>query len=127
MRSAHFDQQRERASALIRQVLDDNPFTTLQVVLEPTGEVKTLRPRLLEALLAVCQASPTYLDKFYALQPGRANGAKRLSVVLPLRLRAAVDPEWLAEVGESASVVWRGTDADVPVEEELEVFEYAWM
>jgi radical SAM superfamily enzyme YgiQ (UPF0313 family) len=126
LRSAQFDRQRERAAGLIRQVLDDNPFTTLQVVLEPAAEVKSLRPRLLESLLAVCQASPTYLDKFYALQPGRANGAKRLVVVLPLRLRASADPDWLADVGESASVVWRGNLGDVPADDELDVFEYAW-
>jgi len=66
-----------------------------------------------------------YLDKFYSMQPGRANGAKRLVVVLPLPLCASADPDWLADVGESASVVWRGSDGEIPAEDELDVFEYA--
>jgi hypothetical protein len=113
----------ERAATLVRCVLGDNPYTTLQVVLEPTGEPRHLAPALLESLLGVCQERPTYLDKFYALQPGRPNGAKRLIVVMPSAQRANVDPEWLADVGATANVVWRGPEA--PAEEELDVFEYA--
>jgi hypothetical protein len=132
LRSAHFGQQRERAAALIRAVLAANPFTTLQVVLEPSGPLDPpavrheLGPGLLEALLAVCQESPTYLDKFYALQPGSANGAKRLIVLLPLSLRPAVDPDWIEGVGESATLVWRGTTAEGYAEEEMDAHEYAW-
>jgi hypothetical protein len=118
LRGTRFD----TAAALIRRVLDDNPYTTLQVVLEPIGETRHVTPALLESLLAVCQERPTYLDKFYALQPGRPNGAKRLIVVLPAARRRSVDPDWLTEIGATASVVWRG--ADVPVEQELDAFEY---
>ena len=63
---------------------------------------------MLADLLAACLDSPTYLDKFYALQPGRPNGAKRLVVLLPLALRAGCDPDWVAAVGDVASIAWRG-------------------
>jgi radical SAM superfamily enzyme YgiQ (UPF0313 family) len=129
LRSAHLGRQREAAAGHVRRLLADNPFTTLQIVLEPTaaepGElVRTLPPDLAEGLLAVGQESPTYLDKFYALQPGRPAGAKRVVVVLPLTLRDAVDPGWLEELGATASVVWRGTGGPAPDPDELDVFEY---
>ncbi len=108
-------------------MLDANPYTTLQVVLEPaaTEVAERLPPRLLEALLAACQERPTYLDKFYALQPGPVNGAKRLVVVLPLALRPALAGEWTEDGGEYATLVWRGALAES--EEDMEAHEYAWI
>src|SRR5437764_2052755 len=79
-------------------------------------------PRLLETLTAACQSTPTYLDKFYALQPGGAIGAKRLIVVLPAELRARCDLDWCDELGSLATLVWRGEAAD----EELAAYECAW-
>jgi len=107
----------------------NNPFTTLQVVLEPTpdqgceGLRRSLSLRLLEGLARVCQDAPTYLDRFYGLQPGRPNGAKRLIVVLPACLRGRLDSAWVEEIGTVASVAWRGNAA---AEAEMEAFEYAW-
>ena len=37
LRSAHFDRHAGEAAALVRRLLADNPYTTLQVVLEPGG------------------------------------------------------------------------------------------
>jgi hypothetical protein len=128
LRAADFGSWRARVETLIRDILDSNPFTTLQVVLEPFGRDDVpvrLRPSLLEALMAVCQERPTYLDKFYALQPGRINGAKRLVVVLPQGLRGEVPARWVEAVGESATLVWRGAAAEA--EEEMEAHEYAWV
>jgi radical SAM superfamily enzyme YgiQ (UPF0313 family) len=130
LRSAHFDRHGREAAALIRQVLADNPYTTLQVVLEPAGLVdaaavaRQFPPRLLEALIAVCQEAPTYLDKFYALQPGGVNGAKRLIVLLPAALRPRLGADWLEDVGACATVVWRGAAEAAP--EAMEANEYAW-
>ena len=127
LRSACFDRNAREAAALIRQVLADNPFTTLQVVLEsadPAAVVRQFRPRLLEGLIAVGQESPTYLDKFYALQPGGVNGAKRLIVLLPRELRPRLPAEWVEDVAGLATVVWRGAAGAVP--EEMEANEYAW-
>ncbi len=114
LRSRAFERCLSRAEAVIRQVLDDNPFTTLQVVLEPVEPVDPVRVQeqlnevVLEKLLAVCQSRPTYLDRYYALQPGSTNGAKRLIVLLPGRMRDQVDPEWIDAVGERATLVWQG-------------------
>jgi radical SAM superfamily enzyme YgiQ (UPF0313 family) len=123
MRSGTFDQRRHQAAALIRQLLDDNPFTTLQVVLEPLGEISS---RTVAALMDACQANPTYLDRYYALQPGRHNGAKRLVIVLPAAQRLQIDPHWLEIVGAQATLVWRGLGAESGAQTDLEPYEYAW-
>jgi radical SAM superfamily enzyme YgiQ (UPF0313 family) len=133
LQAANFDRRRQGAVECVRRVLDVNPFTTLQVVLEPAADAapaelgESLSPRLLDVLIGACQERPTYLDKFYALQPGRPNGAKRLIVVLPSRLRDGLNHGWVEEVGAAATIVWRGTMDEVPPETELEAHEYAWV
>jgi radical SAM superfamily enzyme YgiQ (UPF0313 family) len=130
LRSADFEPRRHEAAERIRQVLRANPFTTLQVVLQPAAGAtpaavqRMFRPRVLDALTAACQAEPTYLDRYYALQPGRANGAKRLVLLLPLSMRPDLDAEWLDEVGSQAAVVWRGNADSALASSELEAFEY---
>ena len=130
LRSAHFDRKAGEAAALVRGLLADNPFTTLQVVLEPGGATdmdavrRHFRPGLLESLIAVCQEAPTYLDKFYALQPGALNGAKRLILLLPLALRPQLGDDWLDEATTCSTVVWRRPAEQAP--EEMEADEYAW-
>jgi radical SAM superfamily enzyme YgiQ (UPF0313 family) len=120
LESADFAGQRREAAALIRHVLDEEPFTTLQVVLEParpTGPAALchdLGPAVLETLTAACQVQPTYLDRYYALQPGRANGAKRLILLLPRELRAQLNEGWLEAAEAYASLVWAGTPARGP-------------
>src|SRR5262249_22798228 len=125
VQATNLDAQRHAIAAAIERVLADNPFTTLQVVLAPTSAefVNSLSPRLLHTLTPACQARPTYLDKFYALQPGRTNGAKRLIALLPGQLRTHVDADWLAEIGASATIVWRGRPG---ADAELEPYEYTW-
>jgi hypothetical protein len=126
LRSADFQHHRHQAAALITHLLNENPYTTLQVILEPptdsgqraTDIRQSLSRQTLETLMAVCQQNPTYLDRFYALQPGRPIGAKRLVVLLPLAERSRLDPAWIAEVGDFATLVWRGTeDAAMELEE----------
>jgi radical SAM superfamily enzyme YgiQ (UPF0313 family) len=126
LRSAQLDRHERVAVALIRHVLTANPFTTLQVVLEPVDVQKRINLQLLESLTAVCQELPTYLDKFYALQPGRTNGARRLIIVLPLDVRATLGSEWIEEVGEYATLVWRGEVAEGCREDEMETHESMW-
>lgn len=107
----------------VRELLVTNPFTTLQVVLEPGGAVEgALGTSFLNAVLAVCLENPTYLDKFYALLPGRPNGAKRVVVLLPLAARDATDPDAVAAAGAFASAVWHTAAADEP--DDLEPHEY---
>jgi hypothetical protein len=83
--------------------------------------------RLLGEIGAACQEHPTYLDRYYALQPGRPNGAKRLIVLLPISMRDEVDPEWRDETGECATVVWHG-EIEPPIPEtKMEPYEYGWV
>jgi radical SAM superfamily enzyme YgiQ (UPF0313 family) len=120
LRSGDLDARRHEIPALVERLLDANPFTTLQVVLEPTALSdgatlkRSLSPRLLDLVTDACQSRPTYLDKFYALQPGRPNGAKRLIVVLPATIRAQVNADWLDVISENATVVWQGAADATP-------------
>jgi hypothetical protein len=110
--STAFDRHMNRACELVRDVLKANPFTTLQVVLESNGAADAVQRHLdvkcLEALTQACQESPTYLDKYYALQPGRLSGAKRIVVLLPFGMRERLDPDWLVAIGEWTTIVWQG-------------------
>ncbi len=131
LRSARFGLRGGEAAGLIGEVLRANPFTTLQVVLEPAGELtpRALRQeigaRLLGELMTACLTNPTYLDKFYALQPGRPNGAKRLVVVLPLALRERLPRAWGAEAAMFATVAWRVSAGQAACRNEMEAHEIA--
>lgn len=122
LRSKDFDRQSRTAAKLIDRLLAENPYTTLQVVLEPTGQPQFLTSATFEALLAACFRNPTYLDKFYSVLPGRPKGAKRLVVVLPGEERGLLDPAWIAETGNYAAIVWQG---QLPPDAELDEHEYA--
>ncbi len=114
LRGRHLAERREEIAKVVRGLLADNPFTTLQIVLEP-GEIADaceLNTGWLAGLFAVTQETPTYLDKFYALQPGRANGAKRLVLLLPAEFRSRLATEWVEEVEEFATIAWEGVDAE---------------
>jgi radical SAM superfamily enzyme YgiQ (UPF0313 family) len=119
--STDFHAARDLAAEVTSCLLRTNPFATLEVVLEPSGDPRSITPLVLERIARACYARPTYLDKFYAVLPGRAKGAKRLVVVLPLGQRPTVGAEWIDAVGEFASIVWRGDEA---AEDELEAHEY---
>jgi hypothetical protein len=129
-RSARFGKKVRDAVSAIRAVLEANPFTTLQVVIEPAGRLtsesirREINPRLLGDLMTACQAGPTYLDKFYALQPGRPNGAKRLLVLLPLPLRERLPADWIDALAASATLVW--TSPDPAGNDSMEPHEYVW-
>jgi radical SAM superfamily enzyme YgiQ (UPF0313 family) len=108
LRSADFDSRREGAAGLIRQVLADNPHTTLQVILDPTADPQRLTARALETFLGACYSSSSYLDLYYGLHPSPLLGAKRLVVLLPGEERARLEPGWIEQVGQYATLVWHG-------------------
>ncbi len=108
--------QREVVSCL-HSVLDNDRFTTLQVVLEPkepdvVGICQGCAPALAHNLRQACAQQPTYLDKYYALHPGPPRGARRLVLLLPSALRAILPTDWLDTWREAATLVWRGEQAD---------------
>ena len=102
--SADFDARRDDVVAIVRRVLADNPFTTLQVVLESSAGDNLTIPAL-EEMASACHAHPTYLDKYYALQPGGLNGAKRMVVIRSDR-REWIPTEWIDDATKFASLVW---------------------
>ncbi len=122
LRAKDFDRQSSAAADLIDRLLADNPYTTLQVVLEPTGQPHSLTSATFEALRAACFRNPTYLDKFYSVLPGRPKGAKRLVVRLAAEQRSSIDPQWIAETANYAAIVWQG---QLPPDAVLDEHEYA--
>jgi radical SAM superfamily enzyme YgiQ (UPF0313 family) len=131
LRSSDFHNSRQRAAQLVEQLLSDNPFTTLQVVLEPIppfplgdgrGEgaanisdlPETLTTCCCDAILRAAMQHPTYLDRFYSVHPGSMKGAKRLIIVLPSTERDQVKPDWLEEISQYATVAWRDNQNPYP-------------
>ena len=96
----------------VEQVLADNPFTTLQVVLEPSGASAPPGPAAVSRLLEACYARPTYLDRFYAVMPGVPKGAKRVVLLLPAAARASLTDEWVETLTDQAAILWHGPGAD---------------
>ena len=103
--SADFHQKRKEAAALIDRLLTDNPYTTLQVIFEPTADPDRLTVETLNLLLATCYKTPTYLDRYYSLHPGRLLGAKRLFVWLPQELSADSVDAWCRHVTNYATIL----------------------
>jgi radical SAM superfamily enzyme YgiQ (UPF0313 family) len=113
-RSRNFARHREAVASIIRRVLVDNPFATLQVILEPSADsgsaafVEEMAHSLLSGWLSVCLEQPTYLDRYYSMQPGGLNGAKRLVLLLPEEWEPHLPADWLEATREhAATVVWR--------------------
>ncbi len=123
IRGSRFKPHRGMVCELISRLLADNPHTTLQIVLEPTADPREVTPGFLEALREACLSQTSYLDRFYAILPGRWHGAKRLVIVLPVACRDEVGFEWIDRMAESASIVWTGAENDF-AEDELEPHEY---
>jgi hypothetical protein len=108
LKSADFRARAAEAAEVVRQVLVDNPHTTLQVVLEPAGDPRHLTADVLETLLAASHESLSYLDWFYSLHPIRLLGAKQLVVLLPAALEASLDEAWLEAMEDRATIHWAG-------------------
>ncbi len=114
LRAADFDDQQDAAAALVRRLIEDNPHTTLQVVLEPTGRPERLTLRALETIQAACYPSANYLDRFYSLHPNPLLRAKRMIVLVEDHRPAAIDPDWVELVEGYATLVWRDANRRPP-------------
>jgi radical SAM superfamily enzyme YgiQ (UPF0313 family) len=106
LRSADFHARRREAAELIDGLLADNPHTTLQIVLEPTGDSERLTTETLELLLSTCYRTTTYLDRYYSLHPGRLLGSKRLVVALPQEPQRQPSESWRHSVAEYATLLF---------------------
>lgn len=107
LKAADFETALPTAVRLIEQLLAANPFTTLQAVLDPTASPQSLTPAVLEALWSACLKQPTYLDRYYALQPGRPIGAKRLVMVLDTSRHDNLVSKCWEKIGSVATLIWR--------------------
>ena len=126
LQSTDFRQHRDEACQLIRQLLDDNPHSTLRIVLEPTRDPASLKMSFLQAIRTACLKEPSYLDRFYSMQLGRPKGAKHIVIRLPWSARESVGLDWIDDVGQFASIVWTGEDipSEDDMTEELEGHEF---
>ncbi len=115
LRSADFDGRRERGVAIVRRVLEDNPHTSLDVLLEPTGGSARLTPRTLASFLEACFASTSYLDLYYSLHPNQLLGAKRLVAVLPSADRGIFGSAGIDQIAQYATIAWRDGVAGIQV------------
>jgi hypothetical protein len=104
MRSADVHGQRERAAALVQRVVEESPYTSLDVLLEPVGGPARLTEQALAAILAACFTSTSYLDLYYSLHPNRLLGAKRLVVILSSEDRAVLGPARLDRLAQYATI-----------------------
>ncbi len=104
LRSQDFSRTVEQGTAIVERLLAENPFTTLQVVLEPAADPHRITPRVLERMRHACYASISYLDRYYSLAPGRPRGAKRLIVYCAGRARRG-DDAWATEIAQYATPV----------------------
>lgn len=104
-RSADFERHGRKACRIVNSLLSESPFTTLQVVLEPTALPYLITSELLSELWAACQESPSYMDRYYALQPGRPIGAKRLIVLV--EEMNSLSQHWVDTIEEQATLVCR--------------------
>ena len=111
LKSCDFRARAGEAIAIVRQILADNPHTTLQIVLEPLGDPRHLTAELLEDFLAACHESLSYLDWFYSLHPVRLLGAKRLVVIIPEGVEESPDASWLDAIEDRATIVRGGYEA----------------
>ena len=113
---------RAEAANIVREAVARNPHGTFQIVVEPTGDPRRATAALLDDLLAAALETTSYLDRFYAVMPGRPKGAKRLIVVVPQADRERLGREWADALGERATIVWRGSSKSPPLDD-LDVYE----
>lgn len=126
LKAVDFRKHRDEACGLIRQLLEDNPHSTLRIALELTGDPTTLTMSFLQAIRTACLHDPSYLDRFYSMQLGRPKGAKHIVIRLPWSARDQAGLDWIDDVGQFASIVWTGEDipSEDEMTEELEAHEF---
>ena len=93
---------------VLSKVLQDCPHTTIQVVLEPTGDPTLVTNECIERVLETCYQHPNYLDRYYSLNPQGLLGSKRVLVVVDDEFVDEVDGDWADSIEEAATLVGKG-------------------
>ena len=114
LKAEDFQVHSKSAQKFIEQILDENPHTTLQVILEP-GKAASITASLLADFKWVCYSRTTYLDRFYSILPGAMKGSKCLVVLLEPCEEALLDPETIAAIDEFATIVWKEETVPLPL------------
>jgi radical SAM superfamily enzyme YgiQ (UPF0313 family) len=113
LRGDDLQARRTAAADIVAAAVERNPHGTFQIVVEPTGDPRRVTVDAIDALLRAAFTSTSYLDRFYAVMPGRPKGAKRIVVVVPTGERERLGRAWADELGQFATIVWRGPAADL--------------
>jgi len=103
-----FDQHVEAMKQTITQVLLDCPHSSMQVILEPSGDPTQVTSQCVEQLLETCYRHPNYLDRYYSLNPQGLLGSKRVLVVVDDEVLDDIDSDWADAIEETATLVGKG-------------------
>jgi radical SAM superfamily enzyme YgiQ (UPF0313 family) len=114
LRAEDFGIHQALAQKFIEQILDENPHTTLQVILDP-GDVTSITSSLLADLKSVCYSRTTYLDRFYSILPGAMKGSKSLLILLEPRDESLLGSETIADFEEFATIVRKVKTLPLPL------------
>ena len=101
----HFDEHTDTMQKIISQVLEECPHSSMQVILEPSGDPTHVTSQCVERLLSACYKHPTYLDRYYSLNPQGLLGSKRVLVAIDNEVIDCVDQDWADEIEEAATLV----------------------
>ncbi len=99
--------RRARLADLVRAHLRNNPFSTLQVVIETGAEFPFDVFDELERAFAVPEH--VYLDRYHEWTPGSPRAARRVAVALAGTDLHRLDPAWLDDAGARATIAVTGS------------------
>lgn len=101
--SSNLNSHAAAMQSIVKQLLQECPHSSLQVVLQPTHDANQLDSSCIDQILAACYQYPNYLDRYYSLNPHGLLGSKR--VVVQLSETSQPTDEWLDEIEESATII----------------------
>lgn len=64
----------------MKQALEENPHSTLQIILQPRSKPDRLTADVIDHILSTAYARPNYLDRYYSLNPQGWLGSKRVLI-----------------------------------------------
>ena len=88
----------------IREFLELNPFSTLQI------RIETRQPFPMDVFKGIRAAwerpENIYLDRYYEFTPSTRAGARRIIVLLPAESEGTTDATWIEAAEEYSEIVW---------------------